>query len=57
MDLKWIVLVLIVAFAGVIYARAMRRARAGWGEIVFPWRRQPSPAIQDKQSSGPAPVR
>jgi hypothetical protein len=57
MDLKWIVLVLIVAFAGVIYARAMRRAHAGWGEIIFPWRRQPAPAIQDKQSSGPAPAR
>jgi hypothetical protein len=53
MDLKWVVLVLILAFAGVIYVRAMRQVHASWGEIIFPWRRQLPPAT--KEAAAPRP--
>jgi hypothetical protein len=37
MDLKWAVLMLVLSFAAVIYARGMRGMGASWGEVIFPW--------------------
>ena len=53
MDLKWIAVAVIFAVATIIYARAMRvHAHAGWGEIIFPWRRRNAASVSIQSTQG-----